>query len=206
MLVVRVFSSLVAGAVLSLGPATGAGASALPSPGIDITATVSASVPVVSVVIGPVPDKKHQDKPPKPKPRHHKHQKPPPVPAPQPVPAPPVVQIRVPLPVPHSPGGVSSVTGSAVVANVTTRAAVQAHAGGDRAGVLAVSRRPARELANDGQVAALAAPVVYQVTGPGLPTLVQLGNISLWAYGAVFLLFMVVGLGAWVMHLRGARW
>lgn len=45
-----------------------------------------------------------------------------------------------------------------------------------------------------------------QLEGPGLPPPFQLSDMSLWQYGAVFILFVMLGLGAWLMHLRGARW
>jgi hypothetical protein len=82
----------------------------------------------------------------------------------------------------------------------------QASTNGEGTGVLAVSQRPVRELASDRAVVAPPVPVVYQLSSPGLPSLAQLGDISLWAYGALILLCIVVGLGAWAMHLRGARW
>jgi hypothetical protein len=206
MLAVRVVASLVAGAALSLGPATAAGASGLTSPGIDITVTVS--VPVVSVVIGPVPDKKHQDKPPKPKPGQHKRQKPPPVPAPTPVPAPPPIPAPVPTAGQQPPGAVHAPTRSAVVANGTTPpgAPAQTHAGSAPAGAPAVSPRPARALASDRQAESIATTVADQLVEPALPPPFQLGDISMWEYGAAFVLFVILGVGAWVMHLRGARW
>jgi hypothetical protein len=205
MLGVRILLSLVAGAALSLGPVTAAEASDHPAAGIEITVTVS--VPV-AVVIGPVSDKRHQDKPPKPKPGHHKHLQPPPVPAPPPVPVPPPVPAPAPAPGHQSPNTVHALTRSAVVTSMTTRVVAPAAvpAGADRAGARAVSQRPAGALASDRQAESTAATVAVQLEEPGLPPPFLLGDISLWEYGAVFLLLAMVGLGAWLMHLRGARW
>ena len=34
----------------------------------------------------------------------------------------------------------------------------------------------------------------------------SVSDISLWVYGAVLVALVLLGVGAWVMHLRGASW
>jgi hypothetical protein len=41
---------------------------------------------------------------------------------------------------------------------------------------------------------------------PGIPQPFQLLDIHLWQYGVALLVLLVSGLGAWLLHLRGARW
>lgn len=213
--VVRLVSALVAGAALCLGPAATAGASELRTRGTDIS--VTAAVPGIMVVNSLASDTNHQDKSPKPpkpskppkppKPNHGKHQQPLPVPAPPPMPAPPPLPVPVPVPRPQPPTSVNALTVSPVVANgAALGVTAGAQAGGDRAGAVAVAQRPGRALASDVRAELSAATVANPLVEPALAPPFQLGDISLWAYGAVFLIFALLGLGAWVLHLRGARW
>ena len=213
MTTVRIVSALVAGAALCLGPAATAAASDLPTPGTDIS--VTGGTQVGTTVNSPVSAQSQRDKPPKtpkppkaPKPNHGKHQQPPPVPAPPPNPAPPPLPAPVPRPGQQLPNAVRALTASPLVANRTTPAstAAAAHPGGDRPSALAGSQRPTRPLASDGQAESRAAAVAAPLIEPALPAPFQLSDISLWAYGAVLSLFILLGLGAWVLHLRGARW
>ena len=207
---VRIVSALVAGAALCLGPAATAAASDLPTPGTDISMT--GGTQVGTAVNSQVSAQSHQDKPPKPpkppKPNHGKHQQPPPASAPPPKPALPPPPAPVPRPGQQLPNAARALTTSPVVANRTTPAspAAAADPGGDHPGALAGSQRPTRLPASDGQAESRAAAVVAPLIEPTLPAPFQLSDISLWAYGAVLSLFILLGLGAWVLHLRGARW